>query len=102
MSFEIVHLASRFARQIELGKGISLTSENLDLLAKIGVNDLLQAKAAEELKETARARLAKAAETSPPTVREQKSGPSQSVATSVGSHRPGLSQMPNFVGIPET
>ena len=49
-------LARKWSRAIERGKGIRLEADQLDLLATIGVNDLLQAAAAESLKEQARCR----------------------------------------------
>lgn len=46
---DIVLLARRLSRQLMLEKGMSFDAESLALLAAIGVNDLVQAKAAEYL-----------------------------------------------------
>lgn len=59
MSLELLHIARRISRQLALGRGMMFDAEQLDLLAAIGVNDLIQAKAAEAVKAQAQARAAR-------------------------------------------
>jgi hypothetical protein len=46
----IVEVARRITRQLDLEKGMFFDSESLALLAVLGVNDIIQAKAAEYLR----------------------------------------------------
>jgi hypothetical protein len=52
----IIDLARKWSRAIERGKGIRLEADQMDMLTAIGANDVLQAAAAELLKEQARCR----------------------------------------------
>jgi hypothetical protein len=48
---EIVELVRQMGRQIDLGKGMFLSSDRLSILVEAGVFDLVQQKAAEFLRE---------------------------------------------------
>ena len=52
-------LTRKLARAIEVGRGISLSSEDLDLLVISGAYEVLQKAVAEVLREQAEARIAK-------------------------------------------
>ena len=52
-------LTRRLARAIDVGRGISLSSEDLDLLVISGAYEVLQKAVAEVLREQAEARIAK-------------------------------------------
>ena len=54
MSTELVNIARKLNRQLDLGKGMFFNAEALALLAAIGVNDVIQQKSAEYLREQAR------------------------------------------------
>ena len=52
-------LTRRLARAIDVGRGISLSSEDMDLLVISGAYEVLQKAVAEVLREQAEARIAK-------------------------------------------
>jgi hypothetical protein len=52
-------IARHFSACIERGKGIRLEAADLDILASIGVNELVQRAAAEYLRDQSRERIAK-------------------------------------------
>ena len=52
-------LTRRLARAIDVGRGISLSSEDLDLLVISGAYEVLQKAVAEVLRQQAEARIAK-------------------------------------------
>ena len=54
MTEDIADLARRWSRAIQRGRGIRIEAADLDLLTDIGVNDIIQAAAAEKLKERAK------------------------------------------------
>jgi hypothetical protein len=54
MTEDLPDLARRWSRAIERGRGIRVEVAELDLLTDIGVNDIIQAAAAEKLKERAK------------------------------------------------
>lgn len=78
---QIVDLARKFNRKLDIGKGMQLSPEELALLASIGVNDLIQNAAAKLLREQCQKRvvhdLSTSAETtgstSAPTAKTSKS-----------------------------
>lgn len=60
----IMALARRIQRAAEIGRGIRFEAADLDLLVAIGVNDLIQTKAAESTRELCRNRDARSRSTS--------------------------------------
>jgi hypothetical protein len=54
VSQDLSDLARRWSRAVERGRGLRIEANDLDVLTSIGVNDLIQAIAAEKLKERAR------------------------------------------------
>ncbi|OQW75377.1 MAG: hypothetical protein BVN32_11080 [Proteobacteria bacterium ST_bin14] len=54
MTKDIADLARRWSRAIARGRGIRIEAADLDLLTDIGVNDIIQAAAAQKLKELAK------------------------------------------------
>ncbi|MCP3732216.1 hypothetical protein M9978_17485 [Sphingomonas sp. MG17] len=56
MADDLADLARRWSRALHRGRGIRLEAADLDQLAAIGVNDIIQAAAAEFLKEKAKCR----------------------------------------------
>lgn len=53
----IIELNRHFMRQAELGKGLRLTAQELDLLIAIGVGELLASKAADSQREQCQKRM---------------------------------------------
>lgn len=56
MTTELVNIARKLNRQLQLDKGMFFNADDLALLAAIGVNDVIQQKSSEYLKEQARMR----------------------------------------------
>jgi hypothetical protein len=66
MTTPLPELARRWSRAVERGRGIRIEADDLDLLTAIGVTELIQAGAAEKLKERARWREGQRSEASTP------------------------------------
>lgn len=66
MSRELVNLARKLARKIDIGRGAHLSAAEIDLLVVTGAYEVLQRAAADYLREAAQGRVSKRTVQAPP------------------------------------